>query len=487
MAIALVTGALASAATGWRREGEARPAGLWFALSGLLLGLAVHARVDAILALPAIAFWTLGATRRPWANLALLALGLAPGLIGAAALNWMKFGLLNPLSYGRDGSGSAISVGYYARLLPLGLAAVLAAVALSLQPVRRLVYRPGAALGLLALAPLAALMLPGVGELLLRIWKGAAVLFVNLELFPEMLAESGMVRLDDGTILYYGWAKKALLQSMPYAAVAVLLLPALFRGPHRAGVALGLMIVGAVLLPFALSAWIGGRANHMRYLLMAAPALVLLSALAMRQIAGKARGALPVAVGAGVLVVLAGVIVGLLRLPDPVVMLQRSIPNVLVLAIALLAVAALLSPPAFSRTAHAALRGTVAAGVVVAAISAWVLDFAAHQKYRADNRDMAVAVRALPERALFNTLYPTFAYERIGRDGTLLATTHALPARFDPALVAQALADGLPVYVQHPEVAQQIVDAGLATGAEQVTEGAPWYQLYRLVAAEPPS
>lgn len=474
--IACITAGMAAAATGWRRDSAG-----WYALAGLALGLGIHFRVDAVLAVPAIGVWILGAAARPWRGLGLFLVGLLPGLAAASAINFAKFGVLSPLSYGRQGATSATDLTFYAGLLPLVAAGGLAALSLGFAPVRRAVYRPAVALGLLGLALAAVALVPPLQALGLRLAYGAAGLVVDMRLFPDALSQNGITQLEDGTVLAYGWAKKALLQSMPYAAVVLLVLPRLFRGPDRAGVALCLLVALAILFPFAYVGWWGGRANHMRYLLHLAPALVILSALALRQIDEAPKRPLVLAAILGVGIPAAGVLAAVLQGRELIYLLQHSVPNALVLGIALLSLAALLLRGRLRAAAFSGLQGMVWAGVLMAFVSAWVLDLTIHQSYRSTNWKLTETARSLPRYALFNVFYPTWAFERIAEPKTLIASGLGRGQPYDPELVRRAFADGRAVFAQHPSIAERMVAAGDASAAELVHDDEdPMFQLFRM-------
>ena len=88
-------------------------------VAGLAIGLALNIRTDAALAMPPLALWALATFRRPYLALFCLTVGLAPGVLTAAALNLAKFGIFSPVTYGRQGTtGGATSLSYYAPLYP---------------------------------------------------------------------------------------------------------------------------------------------------------------------------------------------------------------------------------------------------------------------------------------------------------------------------------------------------------------------------------
>ena len=88
--------------------------------AGLIAGLSVGIRLDAIFVLPALVVPFL--FRSPWRPLHALATvaGALPGLMVVAAINQDKFGSFNPFTYGRESAGNASSVLPYFTIAAFG-------------------------------------------------------------------------------------------------------------------------------------------------------------------------------------------------------------------------------------------------------------------------------------------------------------------------------------------------------------------------------
>lgn len=270
-----------------------------YTLSGLLIGAGVNIRVDAFLAVLALFFW-MRIFVQPKNRVAplMLALGLAPGLLLAAWLNQMKFSDFTPFSYGSSGGND--SVGRYLPVIALAAAAVAAAWALNLSALMR---RASAALnrywiagGLAGLAAVLALTL--LGDLFWRIIKGVYVLVFNLQAH-DAYTQMGVERNEYGHLLFWGYPKKALIQSLPWAPLIVLPLAAFFRGKNVVATSLCLFIIAAPISFYALNQWYGGGSYSMRYFLPAAPFIAILSAQGLRELttrAGPSRQSVLVAI-----------------------------------------------------------------------------------------------------------------------------------------------------------------------------------------------
>lgn len=459
----LTTAALAAAAHGWR--GGEWPERRGALVAGLILGLGANIRVDALILAAPIGVWLLGAGRRPYVATAWLAAGLLPGLAAAAAINQAKFGTLSPISYGSG--GGATSIQYYAGLAPLAIAGVLAALTLGFERVRAMLYRPRSllivAVGLTALL----LALPPTREVMLRLGRGFWVLVVDFQAIG--VPGRGLALNPDGTISAFGALKKALLQSMPYAAIILILGDRLVRGPSRAGLALCLLVVALTIAPFAYGAWHGGASKNMRYFLNLLPALAILSAAALERTARLAQAHPSPAVARWALtgVVAAALGYGVLRGYDIGYVLEATLANMIVLALALLALVALITRDARRGAAASAMRGVAALGLAVAFHSAWVADLRVTQTQRASNLAVWSAADPLPRDALVVSYTVEFVPFRLNRPPALTAEADVWSLTVSDgllALIGRAFAEGRPVLAQSRYLAEQLVDLGAASG-----------------------
>ena len=471
----LVTAAFAAAARGWR--GSERDELRGFLVAGLLLGLAVNVRVDAIFAVAGIGAWMLAAARRPYAGLAMLALGLAPGLMAATAINYAKFGRLSPITYGKS-TGGGTSLSAYAPFLPAVAAAGLALLALGLERVRSVLQRPAVLAAILAGVAALVVLVPALRAVALRVAEGFYVLVVDFQAHP--FPGRGLTMAEDGTILSYGLAKKALLQSLPYAAVVLVLLPRLVRGPDRAALGLCVLLMLPFILFFSARTWHGAGFNNMRYFLHVVPPLAILSAVALRELARTPDRHRTIALGAQILLVGAVAAYAAWRGLSFGVFFQRVLPTVLTLAIAAVAVLFLLSRGRARAVATSSLEGLVVVGLFTAFVSAWVFDVAVGQKERRISAETIALANRLPEDALVMTRVTSHAGFRLNRPPAITANVDAGEGGFDAELLRRARADGRPVYAQGRELAERLVAAGAAGEAQPEFGVDERWEFYRL-------
>ena len=473
----LVTAAFAAVATGWREApaGELRGA----LVAGLAIGAGINLRVDALFAVVPLGLWLLGAGRRPYASAALLAAGLMPGLIAAAAINHAKFGDLSPFTYGID--RGAVSIAHYAKLGLLAGLAGLGALALGLPRVRAVAYRPRvqglAALGLFAVL----LAVPPMRELLLRLAEGFRVLVVDFQAHP--FPAHGMTLAEDGTIETFGVLKKALLQGLPYAAAVLVLVPRLWRGPDRAPLALCFLFVLVTIVPFAYSSWHGGAAKNMRYFLNFLPVLAILSAAALREIGHIALPRPRLAGVAMIAVIVVALLYGALQGYESDYVVDVTLPNVIVASLAGLAILTLVSRGEVRGISATVLGAVFGLGLLSAFASAWVFDLRQSQYQRGMNFEMVTLTQDLPAEALVVTDNPKFLDLRVNRPPALTAQTDFHSGEVGPALVelvGRAFAEGRPVFAQGLSAAEQLVAKGASAGFSPRYGIVDFLELYRM-------
>ena len=456
----LVTAGFASVATGWRGTASQELRGLL--VCGLAIGLAINIRVDAILALAGIGAWAMGACRRPYAGAALLILGLLPGLVAAAAINDVKFATLSPITYGR--SSGAASIAHYAPFLPIVAVAGLAVLALGIERIRAAVFRPPVLAAVLAGILLAIVLIPPMRVLAWQIVQGFHVLIIDFQAHP--VPGRGLSVFDDGTIRMFGLTKKALLQSLPYAALVIVLMPRLIRGPDRAALALCTVFILLIVAPFALSTWHGGSGNNMRYFLSFIPVLSILCAVALRDIA-NVPGLRPAFAAIAEIVLLSAVLAYVTwRGFSLGFAFENTLPTAIEAAIAILAVVFLVSRSGLRAAVASALRGLVMLGLVTAFISAWVFDLQVGRNERRISVQMAELASSLPADALVVTFITSQAGFRLNQPPAITAKADYAARNFDAALVAHAFADGRPVYAQSRRLADAMIAQRAAGAAE---------------------
>ncbi len=285
--LALMLGAIYCAIAA-RDAGTVNARQLLLICAGLLIGAGVNIRIDVILAALVIFFWLrLFASPRDRLAPLVLLLGLAPGLLLSAWLNDLKFGTFTPFSYGpSDGNDS---LGKYAPVIALAFAAIAGAWLFNLRALAIWTWKwNGRAVMLTVVILLGALMaISPVRELCWRVITGVYVLVFNLQAHDAYI-QTGVERNEFGHLLFWGYPKKALIQSLPWAPLIILPVFALLRGRHVQAVSLCMLVIAAPIAFYALSHWHGGGSYSMRYFLPAAPFISILSAWGLRSLTTKA-------------------------------------------------------------------------------------------------------------------------------------------------------------------------------------------------------
>ncbi|KIT16715.1 hypothetical protein [Jannaschia aquimarina] len=252
-------------------------------LSGLAIGLGMLFRLDGILILPVIAAAAILWAARPVQVLAGGAAGLAAPIALLSYTNAIKFGTWNPLSYGSSGGGGTdftthLTAGSLVLLILGGLVVLRIA-----RPLSRRAVQGTALLGVLAIAA-AGLVAP---QTVMKFWAGIDGLFLDATAIPDRRA--GIVPQPDGTLSFWGFHKKALLQSLPWLGCAALLLVT-HDTAHRRSLIFVLLLLLVWLAPFVMRTWHGGLGSNMRYFLPTVPAMAALGAYAISRLASHVPG-----------------------------------------------------------------------------------------------------------------------------------------------------------------------------------------------------
>ncbi len=264
----LVAGTLALDLLHSEQEAELRA--FWRpAAIGAALGIGLLFRTDTVLAAAAIGTVLFFFLQRPIRPLVAMGLGASPFVLLLAALNYIKFGTLNPLTYGQSGGGTSLTSHLALLVVVPGL--VLAGFAVKhfwsdVTNRRRMLIGGGV---LLLVALLAA------HGFVWRWLHGFWALIVDATQVVDN--RSGIERYDDGTVAFWGLWKKALGQSMPWLALAI---PALVSSRYLT--AKTRWTIGILMLvwsmPFFPRDWHGGMGSNMRYFLPLVPFLCALAA-----------------------------------------------------------------------------------------------------------------------------------------------------------------------------------------------------------------
>jgi hypothetical protein len=286
------------------REGARKPR-LMAALSGLVLGLGIHFRVDVILIAPLLIAWLLACAPKPIERIALLLAGLLPGLAASSWANYARFGSLSPITYGRESFAAAsdtTNLAAYQGLLPLLILGAAVTAAFGFARVRAL-FTGWKGVGILALGLAVVLAVPVTGGPAARALKGLYVLLVDLQSYDFIERFSGEGRMIEGRwLVFSGGVKKALFESLPYAGFLVLPLAGIFQGRRRAATVLLALLPLAWFGFFALKQWHGGQATNMRYFTPMLPFIAILAADAWHGMKSRDRERAPWGIRAKILV-----------------------------------------------------------------------------------------------------------------------------------------------------------------------------------------
>ena len=432
----------------------------WLFLAGLFLGMGLNFRVDVLFVAAPIAVWLLGSSDSPYRSTMIFFAGLLPGLALSTTINWLKFGIASPLTYGDAGGGTAF--GYYAQLAPVLLAGISGAIALGSTRIRTLMYQPKA----MALLSIAGIMLivfiPALRDLALRVLQGFWILVVDFQALPA--PAHGLAEMEDGTFRMFGLIKKALLQSMPYLAIVILLIPRMVYGPDRSALTLCFLIFGISALPFAYASWHGGQANNMRYFANLVPALVILAAAAFRQVEAMMNGRSTITILGVICLVGLAVAWPLFKGYNADFIAQNRLPNALAAALVLSCIVFLVVKGNVRKTAARVIHGLTIAGLLTAAISAWVFDLKLNLSERSINHRISILTADLPPDALVITNVPVRLAFRVNRPPAMTARVSARDTQIDPSLavlVTSRLNDGKSVFVQGRTLADQFAASGI--------------------------
>lgn len=435
--------ALRAVATGnWR----------WSLAVGLALGFGGLIRVDVWFLAPALAMWAVLTSARPLRDLFLAGLGLAPGVLAASFLNWVKFGHFFPASYGQSsGGGSVTASGYNFALILLAVAAFCCVIARFSRPIW------GWVAGVAGIAIIAALS--GGADYLIASLRGLWVLGVDLRDYKGVDVEPFIRSTPEGGAIFYFTLKKALAQSMPWLGV----LPALWlmsRGrsdEERRFVSLFAIIAPTLMLFFASREWHGGLSSNLRYLLPLAPLFAVGAVIALERLPGSGRwGWIAGAVVTGALPFL------FFTSSDPTsikVETEQNLPPMIFGALVIVTTLAALAPARFRPAFGAIARAGVGAAIVLATFTVFFGDVLTSFNRRTIAVERASVVATTPPGSLvysggFAGSWPAFQIPDVS-----LAAVDRLTLEPAPDLTPLALDRGWRVFVDDPVVTDAIREA----------------------------
>ncbi|MEM7178736.1 MAG: glycosyltransferase family 39 protein [Pseudomonadota bacterium] len=436
--------------------------GYWAGLAGLAVGLGLMIRTDTVLILPTIGVAFLIFAARPWRCCIFAAIGMLPGCLIIALVNDFKFGTFNPISYGGHDKGGISLSSHIGSIAALGIVFVLLLVLRRIQSTARL---KRAAWGAGVVALVAIFLVPKASAFAEAYLLGLYRLVIDLRAVDEV--NQNIVATDDGTVLFWGLAKKALGQSMPWIGALTSL--AVIRWPDRARAAIWIFLVAIVVwtLPFAMRSWHGGLGNNMRYFLPLVPMLAVLGALVWHELGAVVRkGSQSAKVGlfGGVLVVCAWSLAG----PGGVFGLEQIPSTILLIATALSAL--LLGLPGRARQPAAHLVRSLGAAGFVFSMSFATADQMITQTRRNFLDATEARLAAIPSPSVIIGL-PELYYSKLDRSDALLYMPDRVTGSIDGAFLDRALTSGYRIFassefdptVRHvaPHLVPQLHDFGI--------------------------
>jgi hypothetical protein len=254
---------------------------LWLGFAaGLVGGIAPGVRLDSLLALPAVVLPFLFARPARFRETAAVLLGTVPGLTILAATNYVKFGVFTPVSYG-PGSGLP-----YRLLIAAGV--VTGLVWVMTRPFcadfvrKRKILLISAALAFL----LAVSLMPQGRAFLKTTLLQGFVSVVDVRALHPADELPSLDRSSGGGMIYIGAHKKALLQSLPYLALLIVPLAAVWRrDPYFAELCILFIVPVSFVGYYSCEPHeYGGMSLNFRYYLAGLPFASILCAYALRRL-----------------------------------------------------------------------------------------------------------------------------------------------------------------------------------------------------------
>jgi len=439
----------------------------WMIASGLALSLGLTIRVDVLLAIPPVAAFALSHPARPRFALGWLLAGLAPGLALASAMNYAKFGVFSPISYGASEGG--VSLSGHAALFPAVALFALGALALRDRRVRSLALSPWALPVAIAGVALVAAA-PVIGPVARAMLAGAYGLFVD----SQSLGVAKWIRMFteiEGFIAPFGVLKLAVFQSMPWLPVAIVAAVAAIwsrdgaNDRTRSGLVFCLVAICVYVAPFAKTGWHGGLSNSMRYFWPLLPLFAILGSSAWTWIWARSGGtprlaAMGLFAGAGFVVVAIGVL--LTGGEDTRVAgaeVQLYAPLAIGALAALAAILSLIPRKTTAATSAGAAMAAFAASVGAAAAATFWDDAPRSLDRRAEMAFLSREMESLPERSFIISLFPAIFSAQFSDDNMRVANAFGASPEDLATLAERHLSSGWSVFAWPIWVGEQVADA----------------------------
>ena len=408
-------------------------------LTGVFAGAGMLFRLDAALAVPAIGLILVMFAPRFVRSSFWFGLGVLPSFALASWFSFLKFGTLNPFSYGHSyGQSGNVDLAAHIPLLT-ALCLILATLALA----RKVEWRMdrNARIASLVLTAAILLVIPAMSALVLRFWDGFMALVVDLRGIHD--PRIGVMQGPGGTMIFWGLIKKSLGQSMPWIGLTAMLLTGRVSTSERRFVMTLLIFIATMTILFILRSWHGGGGSNMRYFLPVLPALCILCAKLISDLWASVPNALVFATAGVWGAIVLGLAWSFLH-PSGYPGVQQIVATYVLLATALAAIAAGI-PWRFQQDARRLAIALFGTGLIISLTSA-IADFQETQRRRAGSHDISRTVGRVPPGSLVITL-PEWAALSLPGNGSIVATRDPETRRAESQLIFDAIDAGRHVYM----------------------------------------
>ncbi|MGO9119034.1 MAG: ArnT family glycosyltransferase [Desulfomonilaceae bacterium] len=281
LALLFVIGSFRLMLAAFYAESERR-AILMALVSGFVAGFAPGIRMDTVLILPYLTLPFL--FDRPWQPLQALMLisGAIPGLTLLAATNFVKFGVINPLSYGDDAFAPTLPA---TDIIMASLCALVLAWIVTRSQFSHFFYRNGRKLflistGLLLITFFAA---PQFATPVREFIKNGYVSLIDTRAMDAgLLFSSGA-----GEVLLPGGLRKSLMQSLPYVVLLLIPFKRVLSGSDDRPALSMLLFVLVIYVGYHCYSFVplmgGGLSLNSRYYVACLPFIAILCSYAVRE------------------------------------------------------------------------------------------------------------------------------------------------------------------------------------------------------------
>lgn len=283
--MASVTAAFYLMLCGFQQEVREKAA-LYAFLASLVLGFGAGVRLDAVLAFPALILPFLFARPTRVMEAGAGVLGAVPGLAVLAGTHYLKFGELNPITYGQ-----APSAPPHFGIIIMVFVILLITWILSRDLFRAWSWRHRWWLFALGPGMLLVLIMASteVQVFARQFLKDAYVSLVDIRALDPAISLSPMTRSAGGGVVYNGGLKKSLLQSLPYLPLLILPLAHLLKRDKDFNALVLLWIIPISVIGYHTYSFLqleggGGLSLNLRYLTICLPFLAILAAYGIRDI-----------------------------------------------------------------------------------------------------------------------------------------------------------------------------------------------------------